>query len=146
MAEVSREIALIWLSPDCIDNKLTLVQVMAWCHQASSHYLSQCWPKSMSPYDITKPQWVNCSALTNTSLIKVMNRQQTTIETKDKPIQKYTKRNYKTTAGLYDLSRQVVFHYRENKHDFVKTMPVKCQTLCFFIKTSLVSLDRELFH
>ena len=29
----------------------TLVQVMAWCHQAPSHYLSQCWPRSMSPYD-----------------------------------------------------------------------------------------------
>ena len=25
----------------------TLVQVMAWCHQATSHYLSQCWPRSM---------------------------------------------------------------------------------------------------
>ena len=33
-----------------IDDKSTLVQVMAWCHQAPSHYLSQCWPKSMSPY------------------------------------------------------------------------------------------------
>ena len=25
-----------------------LVQVMAWSHQATSHYLSQCWPRSMS--------------------------------------------------------------------------------------------------
>ena len=24
----------------------TLVEVMAWCHQAPSHYLSQCWPRS----------------------------------------------------------------------------------------------------
>ena len=31
---------------------------MAWCHQATSHYLSQCWPRSMSPYGITRPQWV----------------------------------------------------------------------------------------
>ena len=36
-----------------------LVQVMAWCHQAPSHYLSQCWPRSMSPYGITRPQCVN---------------------------------------------------------------------------------------
>ena len=35
------------------------VQVMAWCRQASSHYLSQCWPMSVSPYGITRPQWVN---------------------------------------------------------------------------------------
>ena len=38
---------------------LTLVQVMAWCSQATSHYLSQCWPGSMSPYGVTRPQWVN---------------------------------------------------------------------------------------
>ena len=30
-----------------IDEKSTLVQVMAWCHQATSHYLSQFWPRSM---------------------------------------------------------------------------------------------------
>ena len=28
------------------------------CHQARSHYLNQCWPRSMSPYGITRPQWV----------------------------------------------------------------------------------------
>ena len=40
------------------DDKSTLVQVMAWCRQATSHYLSQCWPRSLSPYDVTRPQWV----------------------------------------------------------------------------------------
>ena len=44
---------------DRTDKKLTLVQVMAWCHQATNHYLNQCWPRSTSPYDVTKPQWVN---------------------------------------------------------------------------------------
>ena len=33
---------------------------MAWCRQATSHYLSQCWPRSMSPYDVTRQQRVNC--------------------------------------------------------------------------------------
>ena len=28
----------------------------AWYHQATSHYLSQCWPSFMSPYGITRPQ------------------------------------------------------------------------------------------
>ena len=32
---------------------------MAWCCQATSHYLSQCWPRSLSPYGITRPQRVN---------------------------------------------------------------------------------------
>ena len=41
------------------DDKSTLVQVMAWCHQAASHYLNQCWPRSQTPYGATRPQWVN---------------------------------------------------------------------------------------
>ena len=44
------------------EDKSTLVQVMAWCRQAPSHDLNQCWPRSMAGprlYDITRPQWVN---------------------------------------------------------------------------------------
>ena len=44
---------------DLIDDKSTLVQVMAWCRQATSHYLNQCWPKYPMPYGVTRPQWVN---------------------------------------------------------------------------------------
>ena len=40
---------------DLTDDKSTLVQVMAWCRQATSHYLSQCWPSSMTPYGVTRP-------------------------------------------------------------------------------------------
>ena len=47
------------MSLDLTDDKSTLVPVMAWCRQATSHYLSQCWPSSMSPYGFTRPQWVN---------------------------------------------------------------------------------------
>ena len=36
-----------------------MLQVMAWCCQATWHYLSQCWPISRSPYDVTRPQLVN---------------------------------------------------------------------------------------
>ena len=32
---------------------------MAWCRQATSHYLSQCCPRFMLPYGITRPQWAN---------------------------------------------------------------------------------------
>ena len=35
--------ALWWIPQDLTDDKSTLVQVMAWCCQATSHYLSQCW-------------------------------------------------------------------------------------------------------
>ena len=57
---ISCEIVLIWMSLDFDDVQSTLVQVMAWCHQATSHYLSQCWPRYLSPYGITRPQWVKC--------------------------------------------------------------------------------------
>ena len=40
------EIALIWMSLDFTDDQSTLVQVMAWCRQATIHYLSQ-WQCSM---------------------------------------------------------------------------------------------------
>ena len=56
---ISCEIALGWMPQDFTDDKSTLVQVMAWCHQATSHYLGQCLPTSISPYGVARPQWVN---------------------------------------------------------------------------------------
>ena len=56
---ISSEIALIWMSLDFADDQSTLVQVMAWCRHTTSHYLSQSWPRSLSPYGVTRPQWVN---------------------------------------------------------------------------------------
>ena len=50
---ISCEIALRWMSLDLNgDIKSTLVQVMDWCHQATSHYLGQGWPRSLSPYAV----------------------------------------------------------------------------------------------
>ena len=54
---ISNELALRSMSLDLSDDKSTLVQVMTWCRQATSHYLSQCWPRSMPPYGVTRPQW-----------------------------------------------------------------------------------------
>ena len=56
---ISLEITIRWMPQHLTEHKSTLVQVMAWCRQAPSHYLSQCWPRSLSPYDVTRPQWVN---------------------------------------------------------------------------------------
>ena len=38
----SNDNALRLMPEDLTDDKSTLVQVMAWCRQATSHYLSQC--------------------------------------------------------------------------------------------------------
>ena len=56
---ISCEITLRWMSQGLTDNKSTLVQVMAWCRQATSHYLNQCWRRSPTPYGVTRHQWVN---------------------------------------------------------------------------------------
>ena len=47
-----------WMPQDLTDDKSTMVQVMAWCRQATSHYLNQRWPRSPTPYGVTRPQWV----------------------------------------------------------------------------------------
>ena len=37
---------------------MTLVQVKARCHQPTSHYMNQFWPRSMLPYGITRTNWL----------------------------------------------------------------------------------------
>ena len=50
---------------DFNDDQSPLVQVMAWCRKATSHYLSQCWPRFLSPYGVTRPQWVKILCFLN---------------------------------------------------------------------------------
>ena len=46
----------LWNCTEIDANNLesALVQVMLWCHQATAHYLSQCWLISLSPFGITE--------------------------------------------------------------------------------------------
>ena len=53
------EIAVRWMPKNAFDDKATLVQVMARCHQATSHNQNQCWFCSVTPYCTTRPRWVN---------------------------------------------------------------------------------------
>ena len=46
---------LRWMPQDLTDDKSALVQVIAWCHQATSYYLNQSWPRSPTPYGVTRP-------------------------------------------------------------------------------------------
>ena len=55
---ISSGIALKWMPWDFTDDGSTLVQVMARCRQATSHYQSQSWLKPMLSYGVTRPQWV----------------------------------------------------------------------------------------
>ena len=55
---ISYRMALRWMRLYLTDDKSSLVQAMAWCLQAISHYLNQCWPRSVSPYGASRPQSV----------------------------------------------------------------------------------------
>ena len=45
---------------DLTDGKSILVHVMVWCRQATNHYLSQCWSRSLSPYGVTRHSGLKC--------------------------------------------------------------------------------------
>ena len=53
------EIALRAMLLDLCHSKAILVQIMAWCHQLTTCYLCQYWPRSISPYVISRVHWVN---------------------------------------------------------------------------------------
>ena len=59
---ISSAITFRWMVRDPTDDKSTLVQVTIMCHQATSHYLNQCWLRSMMLNGITRPHWVNSAA------------------------------------------------------------------------------------
>ena len=69
---ISYEIALRWMPLVLTDDKSTLVQVMAWCRQATSHYLNQCWPRSPTPYGVTRPQWVKNTTWNTLTVFRVV--------------------------------------------------------------------------
>ena len=52
----------------------TLVRVMVWYLQTTSHYLSQCWPRCMSPYNVTGSQWDIGSDPPSVALIRLFRR------------------------------------------------------------------------
>ena len=49
------KIAFRWMPQNLTDDKSILVRVMAWSHQATSHYLSQCWTRSTWTFWLVGP-------------------------------------------------------------------------------------------
>ena len=66
----SHDNAFQWM-PQGLTDKSTLVQVMAWCRQATSHYLRQCWLGPLSRYGVARPQWVNWIYIPKPILLEV---------------------------------------------------------------------------
>ena len=64
---LSCDISLRSMPESLTNGKLSLVQVMAWCRQAPSHYLSQYRPISTPPYATTRSQLINSQSTKNIS-------------------------------------------------------------------------------
>ena len=75
---ISCELALRWMSLDLTD-EVNIGQVMDRCRQATSHYLSECWPRSLLPYVITRPQWVNVFFLCRLIVLEIFHTHSTHI-------------------------------------------------------------------
>ena len=60
---ISSTVALMWMPQETADEKSSLVQLIAWFHQAPIHYLNQWWLNSVVPYAVTRLQWVNFTIL-----------------------------------------------------------------------------------
>ena len=48
--------------------KRRALHLMAWCRQATKHYLNQCWPSFTLIYGVTRDQWVNEVSQTHTCI------------------------------------------------------------------------------
>ena len=58
-------ITIRWIPVSLTVDKSTLVQVMARCCQATSHYLNRWWLSYLTPSDIIRGQWVNSDYTNN---------------------------------------------------------------------------------
>ena len=65
------DIALRCMPQNFVDDNSTLVQIMSCCLMAPSHYLSQCWLRSMWLYGVTGPQWIVRTAISSFVMILI---------------------------------------------------------------------------
>ena len=58
---VTRLVWTIWTPLSAVPKRLLnlITHALTWCCQATIHYLNQCSPRSLSPYGVTRPEWVN---------------------------------------------------------------------------------------
>ena len=106
----------LWNSRECHGTSLMMsisVQVMAWCSQAPSHYLSQCWPRSMMPYSVTSPQWVNTETISYHQILQNLQ----SFRFLFRVVQSFQN----LTGASAALLRYMYYHF-ENKSYFFKTL------------------------
>ena len=99
---------------------------MAWCRHATSYYLNQYWPRSMSPYGVTRPQWVNHDAMDFVLFISsfLLLHNVNAIYVMWDPVQKLVPSTRVTTVGFqagFSLTPFVYFFVKEIS-DFTKLL------------------------
>ena len=57
ISDVQVNITQEWMSDVLVDNMSTLSRVMAWWRSATSYLLNQCWPRSPTPFGVTRLEW-----------------------------------------------------------------------------------------
>ena len=50
-------------------DKSVLIQVMVWCHQATSHCMNQCWTRSVPLNGVTRLQWVTVGSVISVTFL-----------------------------------------------------------------------------
>ena len=76
-----------------INFKSITVHIMAWCHQATNHYMNQCSLRCPTPYGVTRPQWVKLCPWNTDVLVTWLNR---------KPLSKLKEYNLKLIDSAFE--------------------------------------------
>ena len=61
------------------NDKSSLFQIVSWWRQETSHYLTQGQLRFMSPYGVTRPQWVNMKMLYNVVISYINHAMSTSV-------------------------------------------------------------------
>ena len=63
LVSISLETILRRMSGNTFDDKSAFLRAMAWCRQALTHNLSQCWPTAMWSYGVITPNNLSFDSL-----------------------------------------------------------------------------------
>ena len=101
--------------PQCvkgfIDDTSTVAEAMAWCYQAMSHNLNQCWPSSMMLYCTTRGQ-----CLTHWGWDKMATILQTTLWNAFSSIKKFKFRlKFHWIDSMPTLIQIITWRWTDNK-------------------------------
>ena len=116
-----------------------------WCRQATIHYLSQCWHRSLSPYGVSEPRWVKHIYVTDRSSDEILKEarykiiQNDGFSWKKNHMQSYGYGNSKYTKIISGLHAAFLLHVFESCMKFNFGPKISIHIWCdYFMFESLV--------